>query len=450
MGVSCLTRAASFSNQCRFPFGALSLVWTHASAPHVVRSSARRFILLLLFVLFSHAPSGAQTQDAVHTDAVQDWKNGTINAQLTLDLARARMRLPADRTAASQFLRYKAPAQLKDVYLSVLVDSQNRVGDCLAHEKIRLADITALVDAGHHAVTTLSPSVRSLQLSHQTPLTALARLFVTHETAYVPAIPPTSAVSRPYTGILIDARGSLPVHGEYVSEPLSACLFPKIWSTDMDLIYEKNMVHPDRAKAWGVVRYGSVWDEKMYRDRIGTTPLKIIARGVFGQQRTDPIIASKDAAQILARPENLRLLAEGNVIILCDEAALRVHVPYPLVDEHFYFAYHDVKRFLTDERSPGVGVRSGINTLKITVYDVRFVANSPEILASEKDRVDVIATALKKMGPYTRFLIEGHTADLHRPQEEAALSVARAQRMAQELSRRGIEMTRITDRKSVV
>lgn len=141
MGVSCLTRAASFSNQCRFPFGALSLVWTHASAPHVVRSSARRFILLLLFVLFSHAPSGAQTQDAVHTDAVQDWKNGTINAQLTLDLARARMRLPADRTAASQFLRYKAPAQLKDVYLSVLVDSQNRVGDCLAHEKIRLAEI---------------------------------------------------------------------------------------------------------------------------------------------------------------------------------------------------------------------------------------------------------------------------------------------------------------------
>lgn len=78
------------------------------------------------------------------------------------------------------------------------------------------------------------------------------------------------------------------------------------------------------------------------------------------------------------------------------------------------------------------------------MYDVRFVANSPEILASEKDRVDVIATALKKMGPYTRFLIEGHTADLHRPQEEAALSVARAQRMAQELSRRGIEMTRIT------
>lgn len=65
MGVSCLTRAASFSNQCRFPFGALSLVWTHASAPHVVRSSARRFILLLLFVLFSHAPSGAQDRKSV-------------------------------------------------------------------------------------------------------------------------------------------------------------------------------------------------------------------------------------------------------------------------------------------------------------------------------------------------------------------------------------------------
>lgn len=75
--------------------------------------------------------------------------------------------------------------------------------------------------------------------------------------------------------------------------------------------------------------------------------------------------------------------------------------------------------------------------IRLSVRDIKFKADSAEILASEKTRLDEIAEVLK-LAPDSQFLIEGHTASVGKPSGEQKLSEERAKMIATELSKRGI------------
>ena len=397
---------------------------------------------LTIFVLFASAfcysyPSGMESQ------TVQNWETAQIDSKITIDLNKSGLYLPTDRNAAIRLIQQNRSSLLKNAYLSILVDSSHRLGSYLAEEKISLTDINTVINNGKSTAPVLSQELQTAIVYHQNPLQELANLFVKHNAPYTPSFFPLGTASKVYTGILIDARGQLPVHGEYSSDQLNPCLFPKIWNKNMNLIYEKNIVDPGRAKKHGIVLYTGTLDESMYRDRIGTEPLRIIARGVFGDNRTDPIISNEDAERILAKNENIELLRQGKIVIVCDKDTLQVSPTYPLVDEQFYFVYRDIEKFFLDREPESIVVKAPKNIIKITMYDIRFVADSPEILPDETGRIDVIAEALKKVGPNTHFLIEGHTANLNRPEGERILSLRRADKIAEELAKRGIEANRM-------
>jgi len=84
--------------------------------------------------------------------------------------------------------------------------------------------------------------------------------------------------------------------------------------------------------------------------------------------------------------------------------------------------------FMMEETEQGV---------RLSLRDIRFVADSADILPEEAWRLDAIAETLQAI-PGGRFLVEGHTADVGNPAGEKALSVERAERIIRELSRRGI------------
>ena len=397
---------------------------------------------LTIFVLFASAfcysyPSGMESQ------TVQNWETAQIDSKITIDLNKSGLYLPTDRNAAIRLIQQNRSSLLKNAYLSILVDSSHRLGSYLAEEKISLTDINTVINNGKSTAPVLSQELQTAIVYHQNPLQELANLFVKHNAPYTPSFFPLGTASKVYTGILIDARGQLPVHGEYSSEQLNPCLFPKIWNKNMNLIYEKNIVEPSRAKKQGIVLYTGTLDESMYRDRIGTEPLRIIARGVFGDNRTDPIISNEDAERILAKSENIDLLRQGKIVIVCDKDTLQVSPAYPLMDEQFYFIYRDIEKLFLDREPENIALKAPQNVFKIIMYDIRFVADSPEILPDETGRLDVIAEALKKVGPNTHFLIEGHTADLSRPEGERILSLQRADKIAEELAKRGIEASRM-------
>ena len=395
------------------------------------------FVLCALAFCYGY-PSGMESQ------TVQNWETAQVDSKITIDLNKSGLYLPTDRNAAIRLIQQNRSSLLKNAYLSILVDSSHRIGNYLAEEKISFTDINTVINNGKSTAPILSQELQTAIIYHQNPLQELANLFVKHNAPYTPSFFPFGTASKVYTGILIDARGQLPVHGEYSSEQLNPCLFPKIWNKNMNLIYEKNIVDPDQAKKHSIVLYTGTLDESEYRDRIGTEPLRIIARGVFGDNRTDPIISNEDAERILAKKENIELLRQGKIVIVCDKDTLQVSPTYSLVDEQFYFMYHDIEKFFLDREPESISVKAPENVIKITMHDeILFVADSAEILPDETDRLNIIAEALKKVGPNTHFLIEGHTADLNRPEGQRILSLQRADKIAEELAKRGIEANRM-------
>ncbi|UTC84703.1 OmpA family protein [Treponema denticola] len=407
----------------------------------VLKSAKGLSGFFLFFFLFNLALNAYEP--VLQSSSVQNWEKGTIESLIKLDMNKSGFYLPSDRDAAFNTIEKYMPSLLKDIYLSVIVDSSHRLGNYLAEEKVNLNTINKIIEKGNYKNPHFSNDMSNALIKTSTELHEIAKLFIKHNTPYVPSIPPSTTVSKAYTGILIDARGLLPVHGEYTKEKLQPCIFPKVWNTDMSTIYEKNMVDPKIAKKMGIVLYSSTLNEELYREYVGTEPLRIIARGVFGQNRTDPIISMEDSSRILSRPENLKLLQEGKVVIICDEDMLHVTEPFTPPDENYYFAYHDIELLLEKHKEKGITLSNPKNIVKIVMFGIRFVADMPDVLPEEMGKIDLIAEALLKLGPYTKFLIEGHTADLNRPEDEKILSVQRAERIADEISKRGIDRSRI-------
>jgi len=76
--------------------------------------------------------------------------------------------------------------------------------------------------------------------------------------------------------------------------------------------------------------------------------------------------------------------------------------------------------------------------VRLSVRDIRFIADSDEIIPNEGWRLDAIAETLSLV-PEGKFLVEGHTADVGNPAGEKSLSVQRARKVADELCKRGLK-----------
>ena len=396
-------------------------------------------IFLLIFVVFS---SYADERYCT-SKSICDWTEGNIDSKLSIDVDKMGLSLPSAKTTSYHILKKYLPSLLKNAYLSVIMDSSHRLGDYLARGDIDLNDLNMIMDKGQEKSPVLSQDLRNLILFHRIATKDIARFFVKHEVSRLPTQSPISRIGKVYTGILIDARGKLPIHGEYVDDVLSPCIFPKVWDTNMMVLYEKNMVEPARLMKNNIVVYSDTLDESSYANIIGAEPLRIIARGIFGQNRTDPIISVQDSAKLLSRKENLKLLSEGRVVILCNKDMLKVTSSSSLPDEGFYFAYHDIEQVIEDAKVPDVEPSKTPNVIKLTMYDIKFVADKADILPEESGRLDVIVEALLKVAKDAHFLIEGHTADVNKPDEQLELSIKRAERIAEELVKRGINVERI-------
>lgn len=394
------------------------------------------FFLLIISALYAD-------ESHCNSDSICDWAVGRVDSRITLDVEKMGLSLPSAKTTSYQLIKRYMPSLLKNAYLSIVMDSSHRLGDYLARGEIDLSDLNVIMDSGKEKSPIFSQDLRNVILFHSVATNDIAKFFVKHEISRLPAGRAISSVGKSYTGILIDARGRLPIHGEYVDDELTPCIFPKIWDTNMDLLYEKNMVAPENLMKRNIVVYSDTLDEQAYSDVIGVKPLRIIARGIFGQNRTDPIISVQDSAKLLSREENLRLLQEGRVVILCDKEMLKVASSSGAPDDNFYFAYNDIEKLIDEHKAKGIEPSKGKNIIKLTVYDIKFVADKPDILPEEAGRLDIIVEALLKVAGNAHFLIEGHTADLNRPEEQLELSIKRAERIAEELVKRGIDANRI-------
>lgn len=401
----------------------------------------------LLAVLLSTAlvPAAIIPEErAVQAVSSTDWNRGTVHSVVTLDAVKEGIGLPAGRSSALQILEMETPARLKDTLFSIPVDSSNRLGHYVDRGEISLAEINGIIENGTWTPPWMSQDLAGVSMTVSLELSRFGSLFVRHNGAWRPRAPLDSVPTRPYTGIVIDARGSLPVHGEYTEARIAPCLFPRVWNEDMDSLYERNMVDPDIARKRGIVVYASLPEDPAVVRTVGSDPARITARRLFGTNRTDPLVSRQDYLRIMSSPENRSLFAAGKVAILCDPDRLTGIPLGPVKDDEYYFTFNRVKRALQAQPVAKMDFSDAWEGQKMTIYDVKFIADSARILPEERSRLDSIANALKQASDGATFIVEGHTANVGKPGGERALSIERAALIAAELSARGIDAKRFT------
>ncbi|MCL2070250.1 MAG: polymerase [Treponema sp.] len=257
-----------------------------------------------------------------------DWQIGEMSTQISFYLADAGIRLPTGRFMAEETLRDAYPRLLRQSLMSLRVDSSSTIADLVERGELSLEELDALCLAAEQTAPSLSTDLSRMSARYKIFMERVGSLFGRQGRVVEAERPLIPVPTVNYTGIVIFADEELPIRGRMTAALLEPCLFPRIWDTDMNLFYERNM-----SEQRPVVRYTTRENvlrptpsglEGELAELAGPNPLRIIARGAFGISPTDPVIDRQDALLILSSENNRRLLRQGRVILVLDEQMLTV------------------------------------------------------------------------------------------------------------------------------
>ncbi len=405
----------------------------------------KKSIALFIFSAALCASVSAQYNSSISAKSCVDWTTKIFTSQIELDVTDTDMKLPSGRNSAESLIRIKTPGLVKNPLLSLYVDNSSYLADRVLDESISMEEVTKIIENGRQTPALYSSDGNGVNTVKKIDINTISRELIKHKFPYIPDEPIEIVSSRPYTGIIIDARGSIPVHGEYVKSETYPCFFPTIWDEDMNIIYEKNIADREISKQKGLVKYDWQDDFSAYEDRIGLDPLYIRAYKVFGRNRTDPIIRKNDALKILTVKKNRDLLMQGKVVILLDKKNLIYDISVPEKDDHYYASYKNIKRYIYENKVPDIEVSDTLTGILFSV-DLKFIPDSPELLPEEAPRIQKIASMLAEIIEKNEFtiLVEGHTADLGKPVGQMNLSIERTRTVMNALVKQGIPQSLFT------
>ncbi len=403
----------------------------------------RHFLTLILtaFISLSLFAQTAQNYDTkIEAVSSVNWITKEFVTHISLDTKKTDIQMPSGKKIASTYIKSKMIPLIQPPLLSLFENSENDLSEAVINDYLTLDQVYHYIMGGHKTPDVFSKDLNYLKTTNTTNVTDISKLLVRHSYAYNPKKPIDTVPSRAFTGIIIDARGAFPVHGEYIKSQVYACFFPQIWDDQMNSIFEKNIVSPKVVMEKGLVAYHYSDDNSLYEDRVGSDPLYIKASQVYGRNRTDPIIKRRDALKILTVPENIKLLQEGKVVILLDKQNLIYDISVPEKTPSYYVKYNSVKQYFYENKIPGVTVSDTATGLMFDV-NLRFYPDSPELLPDEKGRIELIAQRLQEILKDEGYsiLIEGHTADVGKPVGQLNLSIERTRTVMSALINEGID-----------
>jgi hypothetical protein len=277
------------------------------------------------------AAAGAVFSQQIGISGAVNWNVMEISAVVTLDLASAGVKLPSGRTQGENIIDYGYLRLIQGSILGIQVDSSSTIADLIARGEMTIFDVEYFALEAESEPPALSLDLRNMFASYTINIGNIGSSLIRHSRP-APTPRTLNAVTAPaYTGIIIIANESLPVHGMRSSALPVPCLFPKIWDTEMNLIFERNMLEPaysslHYAPASGIFANSPSGLTPEMISVVGQRPMRIIARGVFGITPTDIIIDRADALAIISSAENRRLLSEGRVAIILADSVLQYDI----------------------------------------------------------------------------------------------------------------------------
>lgn len=396
---------------------------------------------ILIFIIFCSAALYLFAKEPViQAESEINWISRTFQTKISYDTNQNDFEMPSGKKTAASSIKTKMPQLIQPSLLALYSDSAKYVSDSVVDNMLSLDQLTDFIMNGTKTADIFSRTTHSINTTNTLKIDELGKILIRHKTAYPPEEPIDVVPSRKFTGIVIDARGTFPVHGEYVSSNVNPAFFPQIWDDEMTLLYERNMVEPDVIKNEGLVVYDFSNEMSRYESRVGSDPLYIKATQVYGRNRTDPIIKHSDALKILTMAENRKLIRDGKVVILLDKPNLIYKIATPVKDDAYYVKYGLVKQYFFENKIPNIEVSDSLNGILFSV-DLKFYPDSAALLPSEKVRIDAIAENLKMLmsdNSYT-ILIEGHTADVGKPTGQMNLSIERTRTVMNTLVAEGLD-----------
>ncbi|MDR0513253.1 MAG: polymerase [Treponema sp.] len=260
--------------------------------------------------------------------AAVDWRNREVSAETSFNLAQAGLRLPAGRLMGEEMLHRAWPRLFRSELLSLRVDSSTTLGDLHASGALSLADVDAISRTAVAMPPSLSADLSSMIGRYTLNIEGISALLLTHGRTTAPEIPLIPVPTSDYSGIIIIAYRELPVWGRHGTAFIEPGLFPRIWDTEMNIIFERTMLSPDRtlmvhyADPQSIFRPTPSGLDGELAELVGPRPLRVFARQAFGIYPTDAVIDRNDALRIVSSAHNRRLLQEGRVIFVLDAGML--------------------------------------------------------------------------------------------------------------------------------
>lgn len=283
--------------------------------------NARRAALALALAGLAAAAALYAAEPGFSSSARVDWEAGILAVEVSFALDPATDSLPRAKWDAEMEIEARKAAFLLQAISGVTVDSTRSFADLLAADPALFRSIEERALAAPRKALFLTPDLQKLVARYSVPffgsMGLAAAIAHGEETPVRRSL--GYAPSRAFQGILISAKGKLPVGGTSAESLLRPALFPRIFDTDMNLVLDRSMVSPEAIERGGVVGYVDSLDDSAVTLRAGVDPLRIAARAVFGRNTVDIIIPAEAARQILTVPENIELLRQGKVVIVYEK-----------------------------------------------------------------------------------------------------------------------------------
>jgi hypothetical protein len=288
-------------------------------------TALRRAALAALLCLAALAACGAQDGAArsgyYSTRAKPDWKERVLKIEVELDLSAAGLKLPEGRLGAERMIERDLPGLAKDAVFALQADSHRTIEDAIFDGSLDPERLVAIAELAKVERSSFSKDMRKFSATYALDLNALASLFLSGERPSPIRAPLEERQTRDYTGIVIYAKGRLPVHGEDTEGAAAPCLLPRIFDGEMRLLLDESLVLPEvlarSGSSGGVLGYASGLGVEA-GERVGGDPMRVMAVELFGDDRCDYVISREDALRILSNPVNRELLRQGRVVVVLD------------------------------------------------------------------------------------------------------------------------------------
>jgi len=275
----------------------------------------KRILLLVLTSILLPGYLAARDKMEIRTEI--NWEDSFLLLNMTAPIAEEPNQ-PTGRFKTEQSIIRQTPTMTGEVLLPLIVDSRHTVGDLVLQDPDLLRRLENLSEKMTKIFTTATPDREFLTVRYSLPLFPdLAGLLISHDKPYTLPRNPQYTPNEEFTGIVIYAGEELPYHGSNSEKTLPVpCLFPRLYSPEMNLIHSAELTDPDALRLWGNAGYTYSFDINRISGRVGVYPLRAMARAVYGKNRTDLILPEETVRKITSSEHNMELLRQGRVVII--------------------------------------------------------------------------------------------------------------------------------------